>query len=86
MTRGWARGQNLGHRLFFLFLLFQFSFMESFVFEQQEQHVFRVDFLSVALDYRAQCPMVELGGQNLGHLRFLLFFLYGIESFNLSNR
>ena len=47
--------------------------MKSFVFEQQVQHVYRIDFLSVTLDYRAQCPVVEQRGQNLGHLRFLLF-------------
>ena len=36
-----------------------FSFMESFVFKQ---HVpFRVDFLSVTLDHRVQCPRVGQG-------------------------
>ena len=36
-----------------------FSFMDSFVFKQ---HVlFRVDFLSVALHHRVQCPRVGLG-------------------------
>ena len=36
-----------------------FSFMDSFVFKQ---HVlFRVDFLSVTLDHRVQCPRVGLG-------------------------
>ena len=39
-------------------LLF-FSFMDSFVFKQQV--LFRVDFLSVTLDYRVQCPRVGLG-------------------------
>ena len=36
-----------------------FSFMDSFVFKQ---HVLsRVDFLSVTLDHRVQCPRVGLG-------------------------
>ena len=36
-----------------------FSFMVSFVFKH---HVlFRVDFLSVTLDHRVQCPRVGLG-------------------------
>ena len=39
-------------------LLF-FSFMDSFVFKQQV--LFRVYFLSVALDHRVQCPRVGLG-------------------------
>ena len=50
-----TRGQNLGHLFFFLL----FSFMESFVFEQNV--LFRVDFLSVTLDHRDQCPRVALG-------------------------
>ena len=33
--------------------------LDSFVFKQQV--LFRVDFLSVALDHRVQCPRVELG-------------------------
>ena len=36
-----------------------FSFMDSFVFKQQV--LFRVDFLSVTLDHRVQCPRVGLG-------------------------
>ena len=36
-----------------------FSFMDSFVFKQQV--LFRVDFLSVTLDRRVQCPRVGLG-------------------------
>ena len=36
-----------------------FSFMYSFVFKQQV--LFRVDFLSVTLDHRVQCPRVGLG-------------------------
>ena len=36
-----------------------FSFMDSFVFKHQV--LFRVDFLSVTLDHRAQCPRVGLG-------------------------
>ena len=35
------------------------SFMDSFVFKQQV--LFRVDFLSVTLDHRVQCPRVGLG-------------------------
>ena len=33
--------------------------MDSFVFKQQV--LFRVDFLSVTLDHRVQCPRVGLG-------------------------
>ena len=33
--------------------------LDSFVFKQQV--LFRVDFLSVALDHRVQCPRVGLG-------------------------
>ena len=36
-----------------------FSFMDSFVFKQQV--LFRIDFLSVTLDHRVQCPRVGLG-------------------------
>ena len=36
-----------------------FSFMDSFEFKQQV--LFRVDFLSVTLDHRVQCPRVGLG-------------------------
>ena len=36
-----------------------FSFMDSFVFKQQ--FVFRVDFLSVTLNHRVQCPRVGQG-------------------------
>ena len=36
-----------------------FSFMDSFVFKQQI--LFRVDFLSVTLGHRVQCPRVGLG-------------------------
>ena len=36
-----------------------FSFMDSFVFKQQV--LFRVDFLSVILYQRVQCPRVALG-------------------------
>ena len=41
---------------------FIFSFMDSFVFKQQV--LFRVDFLSVTLDHRAQCPRVGLGSKS----------------------
>ena len=36
-----------------------FSYMDSFVFKQQV--LFRVDFLTVTLDHRVQCPRVGLG-------------------------
>ena len=36
-----------------------FSLMDSFVFIQQD--LFRVDFLSVTLDHRVQCPRVGQG-------------------------
>ena len=36
-----------------------FSFMDSFVFKQQV--LFKVDFLSVTLDHRVQCPRVGQG-------------------------
>ena len=36
-----------------------FSFMDSFIFKQQV--LFRVDFLSVTLDHRVQCPRMGLG-------------------------
>ena len=49
-------GQNLGHLRFFSF---SFSFMESFVFEQNV--LFRADFLSVTSEYRVHCPRVGLG-------------------------
>ena len=51
-----------------------FSFMDSFVFKQQV--LFRVDFLSVTLDHRVQCPRGGARGQNLGHLKNLLFFFF----------
>ena len=36
-----------------------FSFMDSFVFKQQV--LFRVNFLSVTLNHRVQCPRLGLG-------------------------
>ena len=58
MPHGGVRGQNLEHLIIYIFLLL-FSFMDSFVFRQ---HVLlRVDFLSVTLDRRVQCPRVVLG-------------------------
>ena len=36
-----------------------FSFMDLFVFKQQV--LYRVDFFSVILDHRVQCPRVGLG-------------------------
>ena len=56
--------------------------MKSFVFERKV--LLRVYFLSVTFDYRVQCPHGGVRGQNLGHLRFFilfLFFLYGIIQF-----
>ena len=55
MPQGGARGQNLEHLFFLLFS----SFMDSFVLRQYV--LFRVDFLSVTLDHRVQCPRVGLG-------------------------
>ena len=40
-----------------------FSFMDSFVFKQQVLF-YRVDFLSVTLDHRVQCPRVGLGSKS----------------------
>ena len=57
VPQGGARGQNLEHLRIF-FGCFSFSFMDSFVFKQV---IFRVDFLSVTLDHRVQCPRVGLG-------------------------
>ena len=58
-----------------------FSFMDSFVFKQQV--LFRVDFLSVTLDHRVQCPRVGLGVKIYGILKksffSLLFFSYVIS-------
>ena len=51
MPQGGTRGQNLERLRIFLLLLI--SFMDSFVFKQQE--LFSVDFLSVTLDHRVQC-------------------------------
>ena len=61
MPQGGARGQNLEHlRIFFVaFNFLLFSFMDPFVFKQQV--LFRVDFLSVTLGHRVQCPRVGLG-------------------------
>ena len=39
-----------------------FSFMESFVFKKQV--LFRVDFLSLTLDHRVQCPRVGQGSKS----------------------
>ena len=54
-------------------LLF-FSFMDSFVFKQQV--LFRVDFLSVTLDHRVQCPRVGLGVKILDILKKSFFFCF----------
>ena len=49
-----------------------FSFMDSFVFKQQV--LFRVDFLSVTLDHRVQCPRVGQGVKILDILKNHFFF------------
>ena len=46
-----------GHLRIIIFVAF--SVTDSFVFQQQV--LFRVDFLSVTLDHRVQCPRVGLG-------------------------
>ena len=61
---GLSKGSNLGHLNIFVFL---FSFMESFVNEQNV--LFRVDFLSVTSDHRFQCNRVGLGVKHLEHLK-----------------
>ena len=57
------------------------SFMDSFVFKQQV--LLRVDFLSVTLDHRVQCPRVGQGVKILdilkNHFFLLLFFSYVIN-------
>ena len=75
-----ARGQNLGHLRIFKFFFFFFSFMESFVFEQQV--LFWVDFIYGLRPY-GSVPQGGPRGQNLEHLRIfflLLFFFYGFNS------
>ena len=53
-----------------------FSFMDSFLFKHQV--LFRVDFLSVTLDHRVQCPRVWLGVKIKeilkNHFLFLVYF------------
>ena len=49
-----------------------FSFMDSFVFKHQV--LFRVDFLSVTLDHRVQCPRVGLGVKIWDILKNHFFF------------
>ena len=59
---------------------------DSFVFKQQV--LFRVDFLSVALDHRVQCPRVGLGVKIEDILKnhfFYFFFLLCNQSY-LKNR
>ena len=48
MPQGGARGQNLGHLIFFI--CFYFSLMLSIMFK--DQVLFRVDFLPVTSDSR----------------------------------
>ena len=58
-----------------------FSFMDSFLFKHQV--LFRVDFFSVTLDHRVQCPRVWLGVKIKdilkNHFFFGLFFSYVIN-------
>ena len=51
-----------------------FSFMDSFVFKQQV--LFRVDFLSVTLDHRVQCPRVGHGVKFYDILKIFFFCFY----------
>ena len=51
-----------------------FSFMDSFVFKQQ--FVFRVDFLSVTLNHRVQCPRV---GQGVSLEKSSFFFCFSFS-------
>ena len=79
MPRVGARVQNLGHLRILNSFSVSFSFMESFIFEQQV--LFGVDFLC---DFRPKglVPQGGAGGKNLEHLRIffwsLFFFFYGI--------
>ena len=50
------------------------SFMDSFLFKHQV--LFRVDFLSVTLDHRVQCPRVWLGVKIKDILKNHFFFVY----------
>ena len=61
MPQGGARGQNLENlRIFLLLFYFFYGFIKiNFVFKQQV--LFRVDFFSVTLDHRVQCPRDGLG-------------------------
>ena len=51
-----------------------FSFIDSFVFKQQV--LFRVDFLSVTLDHRVQCPKVGLVGVKIYDILKNIFFCF----------
>ena len=51
-----------------------FSFMDSFLFKHQV--LFRVDFLSVTLDHRVQCPRVWLGVKIKDILKNHFLFVY----------
>ena len=51
-----------------------FSFMDSFLFKHQV--LFRVDFLSVTLDHRVQCPRVWLGVKIKDILKHFFFLVY----------
>ena len=62
MPQGGARDQNLEHLICCFFSFYGFIYIKT------------TYFLGVTLDHRVQCPRVGLGGQNLGHLNFFLFF------------
>ena len=51
-----------------------FSFVDSFVFKHRV--LFRVDFLSVTLDHRVQCPRVGLGVKIKDILKIIFFLFY----------
>ena len=74
MPQGGARGQHLEHfRIYIYIYIYIFSFMDSCVFKQQV--LFRVDFLSVTLDHRVQCPRVGLGVKIQDILKIIFFLL-----------
>ena len=60
-----------------------FFLLDSFVFKQQV--LYRVDFLSVTLDHRVQCPRVGARGQNLGHLKKSFFFCFYFFSYVINH-
>ena len=58
MPQGGTRGQNQEHlKIFFV----AFNFLLWIHLYLNNRYFFRVDFLSVTLDHRVQCPRVGLG-------------------------